>query len=202
MKTATLRRLPGVRAAALALAGCAGLALIAPASAQQRRSGWMWTSAAHPYGAANILGNEAAERDLINRFGAWNFDRIYTSVGNLPLTAPATIARWNAALHDLGVGSQMLLGENTWIFPANRTSLLSLIQTRLVNFNAMRSDPRERFTGLHLDIEPHALPAWNSGTPASRKTMLYQLRDTYADVRALLDDNGAADVDIYADLPV
>jgi len=189
-----------LRTAALLVAGCAWAAT--PAAAQQHRSAWMWFNAAHPYGAANILGNAAAEKDLVDRFGAWNFDRIYTSVANLPLTAPATVARWNSTLSDLGVDSQMLLGENTWIFPANRTSLLSLVQTRLVNFNSSRSDSRERFTGLHLDVEPHALPAWQSGSPTDRKGMLLQLRDTYAAVRALLDDQGAPEVAIYADLPV
>ncbi len=180
---------------------CWFLVVSGQAHAQYQRSAWMWSNASHPFGAVNILGNEAKEDELIAYFGAWNFDRVYTSVGNLPLTDPATVARWNSTLSDYDIGPQMLLGENTWIFPGTRPNLLSLLQTRFINFNNSRSDPRERFAGLHLDIEPHGLPAWQNGT-GNKKEMLFQLRDTYADVRALLDNQGNADVPIYADLPV
>jgi hypothetical protein len=178
---------------------CLGLSVVG--AAQLPRSAWMWTTASHPYGAANILGNAAKEQEVIANFGAWNFDRIYTSVGNLPLTNPSSVANWNATLSSYGIESQMLLGENTWIFPGTRPNLLSLLQTRFLNFNNSRTHPQERFAGLHLDIEPQALPAWQNGT-GDKKEMLFQLRDTYAEVRALLNEGGAAGIPIYADLPV
>jgi len=169
--------------------------------AQHHSAGWMWSSPGHPYGSVNVLGDEEKESELISYLGAWNFDRVYTSVGNLPLTDPNTVARWNSTLNGFGVDVQMLLGENTWVYPGTRPNLLSLIQTRFINFNASRTDPNERFAGLHLDIEPHALPGWQNGTE-DKKQLLFLLRDTYADVRSLLDNNGAADIPIYADLPV
>lgn len=177
------------------------LVAVNQSQAQHQRSAWMWSSPSHPYGAVNILGNESKESELISYFGAWNFDRVYTSVGNLPTTSPGVVANWNSTLVDYGIEPQMLLGENTWIFPGTRPNLLALLQNQFINFNNSRSDPRERFAGLHLDIEPHGLPAWQNGT-GNKKEMLFQLRDTYADVRALLDNNGNADVPIYADLPV
>lgn len=177
--------------------------LCAPAQAQENRSAWMWTSGSHPYGAGNILGDVAKEAALIRDFEFWGFDRIYTSLGSLPTTNPSVIAHWNAGLDDAGIQSQMLLGEPTWLYPgASRAGLLNIIQTRLIDYNASRTDPREWIDGVHLDIEPHQLSAWGSGTNADRRDLLLNLGDTYADVRALLDSAGQTQVKIYADLPV
>lgn len=180
---------------------CCSVLACGEAIAQPQRAAWMWSNPSHPFGAASVIGNEAKENEIISYFGAWNFGRVYTSVGNLPLSNPATVARWNSTLSSYGVGSQMLLGENTWIFPGVRPNLLSLLQSQFVNFNNSRTNAAERFAGLHLDIEPQGLPGWQNGTQ-DKKELLYLLRDTYADVRALLDDNGMAGIPIYADLPV
>lgn len=174
-----------------------------PALAQENRSAWMWAKSGHPYGAANILGDETKEAALIRDFEFWGFDRIYTSLGNLASTDPSALAHWNAGLDDAGIQSQMLLGEPTWLYPgATRSGLLSIIQSRLIDYNASRLDPREWIDGVHLDIEPHQLSAWGSGTNADRRDLLLNLGDTYADVRALLDSAGQTQVKIYADLPV
>jgi hypothetical protein len=112
------------------------------------------------------------------------------------------VADWNARLAGDGVQAQMLLGENSWIFPTSRISLLTLVQTRLVNFNTGRTNPAERFTGLHLDIEPQGLAEWGAATATRRKELLYLLRDTYTAVRSQLDGFGGSEVKLYADLPV
>ncbi|MEZ6193200.1 MAG: hypothetical protein R3C45_18150 [Phycisphaerales bacterium] len=176
--------------------------LSAPALAQENRSSWMWTSGSHPYGAGNILGDVTAEAALIRDFEFWGFDRIYTSLGSLPTSNPSVIAHWNAGLDDAGVQSQMLLGDPNWLYPASRSGLLNIIQTRLINFNNSHADPREWIDGVHLDIEPHQLSAWGTGTNADRRDLLLMLGDTYAAVRALLDSAGQTQVKVYADLPV
>ena len=169
--------------------------------AQEHRSAWMWSL--NPYGTGTILGDPRAEDDLIDDFTLWGFDRIYTSMGSLSTLQPSVIAHWNAGLDDAGIQSQMLLGEASWVFPGSgRTSLLNTIQTRLISYNAARTDPRELIDGLHLDIEPHALSEWKNGTDTDRRDLLLLLGDTYADVRNLLDANGQSQVKIYADLPV
>lgn len=176
--------------------GLCGLTSAAP------RSAWVWNQPSHPYGAANILGNTEREDDVLARFDAENFDRAYVSVQNLPLSSPQVVADWNSRLANDGVSAQMLLGENSWIFPASRNSLLTIVQTRLVNYNAGRSDPDERLKGLHLDIEPQGLTEWRTSTAARKKELLYLLRDTYTSVRSQLDNFGGSDVELYADLPV
>ncbi len=174
------------------------LAICGSAFAQTQRGTWMWGSASHPYGASNVIGDLPLEDELVSYFGAWGVDRVYASVGSLGISDPTSMARWNAALDDMGVESQKLHG----IVTPNPVSLANKIQTQLIDFNVSRADPRERFDAVHLDIEPHASAAWDSGTPADRRNLLFDLRDTYVAARAQLDDNGASEVRIYADLPV
>lgn len=178
-----------------------GVSLSGTASAAPR-SAWVWNQPSHPYGAANILGDYERETEVLTRFDAENFDRAYVSVQNLPLTSPQVVADWNVRLAKDGVSAQMLLGENSWIFPENRNSLLSIVQTRLVNYNAGRANPDERLKGLHLDIEPQGLTEWRTASATRKKELLYLLRDTYTSVRSQLDNFGGSEVQLYADLPV
>ncbi|TWT36471.1 hypothetical protein KOR34_13770 [Posidoniimonas corsicana] len=162
----------------------------------------MWRAESHPYGSENVIGDPVRQQEVLAHVAANNFDRLYLSLGNLPLSEPDKVAGWLSSLNARGVEPQMLLGANTWIFPENRSSLLAHVYTRLINYNLTRTDPAERIPSLHLDIEPQGLSNWGSADPQGKKQMLYLLSDTYQDVRSLLDANGADDVRIYADLPV
>lgn len=173
-------------------------AMCSPATAQNQRSAWMWSTPSHPYGAVNVLGNPAKESELISNFGAWGFNRVYTSYGSLPTTNPGVVGNWNASLDDVDMDCQLLLG----LVNFSPASISNLVQTNVVAFNNTRTDPREQFDGVHLDIEPHGSTAWNNGTSTEKRDLLYLLRDTYAAVRTLLDDGGYPEVEIYADLPV
>ncbi|MGE3243663.1 MAG: hypothetical protein AB7G28_22600 [Pirellulales bacterium] len=196
------RRLLGQAGRALfwRYAGFAALSaiLFTPASAQTPRSAWMWFSPEHPFGSANVIGDETRERELIANFKYWGFDRVYASADSWIISAPNKPASWNASLDDAGISSQMLLG----LIDYSPSQMANLVKTRLVNFNNSRTDSRERFDAVHLDLEPHGRSGWLSATPAARRTILGQLRDTYAAVRAELDNNGCDYVKMYADLPV
>lgn len=174
------------------------IALCAPVLAQSPRSAWMWSSSSHPMGATNVLGNKVKERQVIADFKYWGFDRIYTSVGTLPISTPQVPASWNATLDDANISSQMLFG----LIDFNPAQMASLVQSRLVTFNNSRVDPRERFDAVHLDLEPHVRSGWSSATPSEKHAILIELRDTYSAIRAQLDDNGCSYVKIYSDLPV
>jgi hypothetical protein len=196
------RRLCGHARLALFLRYAGSIALLAiffaPASAQTPRSAWMWFGPQHPLGSANVIGNKTKERELIANFKYWGFDRVYASADSWTTSSPNRPASWNASLDDAGISSQMLLG----LIDYTPSQMANLVKTRLANFNNSRSDARERFDAVHLDLEPHGRSGWLSSTPAVRKTILYQLRDTYASVRSELDNNGCNYVKIYADLPV
>lgn len=172
---------------------------LAPAlKAATDRGVWFWDQPTYPFGSVNVVGKHAKETQAINKFLRWKIDHVYGSYGNC---ATPAIAAWNQRLHANGISSELLLSENTWIYPRNRGSLLALIQSNLLDFNKIHP-AKGRFDGLHLDIEPHGLPGWSRWSPAEKKARLHLLRDTYQAVRAYLDSNGGTLIPIYADLPV
>ncbi len=149
------------------------------------------------------MGDNNKETQILQFLKAWNFGRVYCSFGNSARTNPAVMRAWNARLHATGVSPQLLLSENTWIFPEKRDNLLTVhIQPKLIDFNAAATNAAERYDGLHLDIEPHALSQWTTNTAAGRRDLLLLLRDTFQAVRTYLDQHGATNISVYADLPV
>ncbi len=181
----------------------AWVSALSGARAAEPRGIWWWTSAGQPWGVDQVLGDNNKETQALQFFKAWNFGRIYCSFSSATRANPAVIRAWNTKLHAAGISSQLLLSENTWIFPQSRNNLLTVhIQPKLIDFNAASANATERYDGLHLDIEPHALSQWGTSTPAGRKDLLFQLRDTFQAVRTYLDEHGAADIPVYADLPV
>ncbi len=164
---------------------------------------WWWADRQHPWGTEQVLGNAAKETEVVRLLREWKVGVVYGSFGGSRRADPALLRAWNARLHAAGVSSQLLLSENTWIFPEHRAKLLQgNLRKELLDFNAACATPGERFDGLHLDIEPHGLPGWKTMTPERRKETLFLLRDTFREVRTLLDANGAARLPVYADLPV
>ena len=174
-----------------------------PAQATKHRGVWFWREAGSPWGSDNIVGVPALENQTISFLSSKSVRRVYGSYGDRPVTQASVIAAWNVKLQASGMESQSLMSENTWIFTANRPTLLSHITARLLNFNNTPGrTAAEKFDALHLDIEPHALPAWSTLTSAQKRSYLLLLRDTYVDVRAHLVAAGQPNFPVYADLPV
>jgi hypothetical protein len=172
------------------------------AVAEGTRGIWWWTSPEHPWGVDQVLGNPTREAEAIGFFKAWKFSKVYCSFSAQTRANPGVIRAWNSKLHAAGITSQLLLSENTWIYPQHRRNLLTVhIKPTLIDFNAA-AGPTERYDALHLDIEPHGFPEWVTLTPLERKNLLLMFRDTFQEVRAFLNQNGAAEIPVYADLPV
>lgn len=167
------------------------------------RGVWFWNSSSSPHGAANIVGDTSKEIQTINFMTSHSIKRVYGSYKNRTITEPAVIAAWNTRLSQAGISSQFLFAEPTWVEVDNRSSLLTKITDRVVNFNtAIGRLESEKFDAVHLDIEPQQLAAWDAGDASVKRAYLTLLLDTYTDVRAHLDAAGLTDVGVYADLPV
>ncbi len=203
--------LPFVRRSACLI--CAGLGLTAfdpvPASAapdpRPERGTWHWTGRGdnHPYGSARAVGNPESEAEILEIYRRWNIVRVYTSYPADRLeNEPDPVARWNATLHGDGRNAFLLLSTTRWIFEDQRDALREALRKRLLDFNRSRTDPAERFHGLHFDIEPHILDEWNRATPEGKRDFLFLLRDLFLDARRYLDENGGAALPIHAALPV
>lgn len=174
-----------------------------PVTGDQTRGIWWWVSPEHPWGSGQVIGNPVREEEVLRFLTAWEIGRIYTCFNKEAWSKPERIRAWNERAHAAGMKSQLLLSENTWIDPEQRSKLLdSHLQRELLEFNDTAASPQQRFDGVHLDIEPHGLPAWKVMTPEARKNLLFQFPDTLRAVRAYLDAHGAGKIPVFADLPV
>jgi len=169
----------------------------------ETRGIWWYSARGDSWGAEQVLGDSVREAEVIHFLQEWNIGQVYCGF-NARLRGKVPLLRaWNTKLHAAGRSSQLLLDENTWIYPQHRAKLLALhIQHDLIDFNATAANPRQRYDALHLDIEPQGLPEWKTLSPAGRKELLFMLRDTFQQVRLYLNQHGAADISVYADLPV
>ena len=164
---------------------------------------WWYSARGDSWGAEQVLGDSVREAEMIRFLQEWNIGRVYCGFNSQLRTKVPLLRAWNARLHAAGKSSQLLLDENTWIYPRHRAGLLSLhIQHDLIDFNATAANPGQRYDALHLDIEPQGLPEWKTLSPTKRKELLFLLRDTFQQVRLYLNQHGAADISVYADLPV
>lgn len=184
-----------------AVAVLGGLMTALPLPAVERGA-WFWYQSSDPHGAANVVGNPAAEDEAVAFLQRWEVTRLYGSYSNLPATSPGVLGAWNKKLSLAGIDSYVVLSDANLVLPANQANLQNLVTTRFVNYNDARSDPAERFVGIELDLEPHTLPAWDGGTNEDRRDLLLNLRDAYATVRGQLTMGGYSSAVVSAALPV
>jgi hypothetical protein len=172
-----------------------------PASALQRGA-WFWYQSSDPNGAANIVGNAAAEDAAIAFLQQWQITRLYGSYSNLPTSNAAVMGAWNKKLAQAGIDTYVVLSDANLVLPSQQASLQSLVNSRFVAFNNGQSDPQQRFVGIEMDLEPHTLSQWSSGTPTDRRDLLHNMRDAYANVRSTVVAGGYTSANLSAALPV
>ena len=119
---------------------------------------------AYVWNSEDFLGNPSLEIEFIKSCNSLGLNGIYLSLngeqireflgdfaGNQKLMQFISLAK------SRGLSVQLLLGENSWIYPDNREKLLAIVN--LFNrFNKLAGN--NGFDGLHLDIEPHSLTRW------------------------------------------
>ncbi|GEM_PF-3044448 len=111
-----------------------------------------------------LIGKVQRERELLEKLVKLGIRTVYLSLNGKQIEEFLNSTGGNKKLkefirraHDRGIEVQLLLGENTWIYPENRDKLLEIVE--LFNrFNIYAG--RDGFSALHLDVEPHALPGW------------------------------------------
>ncbi|GAB6076745.1 TolC family protein [Desulfurobacterium crinifex] len=116
------------------------------------------------WSSKKFLGNPSLEAGFIKECESIGLDGIYLSLDGKQIKEFLGTFKGNQKLMKFislaksrGLSVQLLLGENTWIYPENRDKLIEIV--KLFNrFNRMVG--AYGFDGLHLDIEPHALSEW------------------------------------------
>ena len=71
------------------------------------------------------------------------------------------LAKLISRISRLGITVHGLDGDKSYALPENHTVIQKRIQS-VINYN-QQVKPEERFSGIHLDIEPHLLPEFRTG---------------------------------------
>lgn len=85
-----------------------------------------------------------------------------------------------------GIRVHALMGDPAHTLRNNHPKVLSRVET-LAAFNES-AEPSARFAGVHLDIEPHALPAWKTASNAEKCALLTQFVEVNIKVAERLRD--------------
>jgi hypothetical protein len=177
-----------------------GVMAAAAEPATKPRGLWFWSKPASPYGAAQVVGDAGREAEALATFARWEVRRLYGSYAALPVESPARVAAWNRRLHAAGIRSESLFSDATFLAAGGREAFLRQIDERVLAFNRACPGAPERFDGIALDLEPHALPRWKAATGEGRRTMLEDYVALGEALRAHLDANGGRDLAISAAL--
>ncbi len=160
------------------------------------------------FASSLVVTDPVKQSKVLNTLNTQNNKRAFISYapGNFP-TGSET-ATWNQKLSDAGVEPIFLLGSLE-VSPAAQLAYINFIQTEMINYNQFGGGRPigEQYQGVHLDIEPQALPQFaggDSSLPAAidRRDLLWELHDTFLAIRTSLDANGAANLPMDAFLPV
>lgn len=160
----------------------------------QRYGAFWWSLSGHPYSISSAIRSSQRRQTLLDQLTAHHISRLYI-FAQLYLKG-----RWakglralNQTLHRHRLRSYLLMGSPSWT--CDPTELFQIVRDRLRVFQR-DSKPNERFDGVYLDIEPHALLAddarclhrWDHLTAPQKRSLLYSLLQVIIDVHALLQD--------------
>ncbi len=114
--------------------------------------------------------------------------------GEVMLTWPEEFRWFNSAAKSQGIAVHALNGDPKFVFPENQNQVTQWV-TEIGAFNA-QSELEERFSAIHLDIEPYVLPGWQR--PSSRDQLV---RDYIALMRQISAMTKAISLPLGIDIP-
>jgi len=147
---------------------------------------WVWKS-------PSVLGAPHGAENLVDFCRTSGITEVYVSISERTATAEEPqLTHLITLLHDAGVGVEALLSSaDADVAGKHRDTLLRHVQ-EIVQFN--QRHPKEKFDGIHLDIEPQQRPE-NKGSGNLR--FLPGLTDAFRAVSAALP----AGMTVNADIP-
>src|SRR5690554_1157218 len=205
---------------ATSLSAAPAAALATPAFLTQRdtRALWLWDET--PSSQAIIENEAGAQDDLLDFLAAphgapkCNINRVFFAAqGHAPgdpLKA-AQLVRYNPLVDDdarphlqrllgrlnaQGVATELLAGQAIWLASDELAQIPVELCRETVAFNLASEDPKARFSGVHLDIEPHTVTRgpwagqwWQDRLPGSYNAeWTRRWKEILTSCRQILDD--------------
>lgn len=142
-------------------------------------------SAVWAYDLAKSTGENAA---AVSRLAAFGFDLVFLSAGSGRISESGPdrecLADFVTQARERGIAVHaMILEDPVFTLTAKHSRALEHVR-RVLAYNA--AHPAAAFAGIHLDTEPHALPAWARATAEERENLLRQYVALLATVRDAL----------------
>lgn len=167
-----------------------------------KRGVYHWGGECHDWGNLNVVGTPDNEDVAIQALLDRGFSRVYSSLGERPITDPVLVADWNRKLHAHDIESYLLMSHNTWAYDWG--GLLTKIEARLIDFNQGHTAD-ESFDGLALDVEPYALkcpatPCWSEDLD-DRRDLLHEMMKMYIEVDQDLETRLGPDLPLLVAIP-
>ena len=135
---------------------------------------WIWETETR-----RLLDDRAYEAQVVGLLRTHGFRTLFLfaddyRVRNPILAEQSAYRSLLGRLHAAGFRVEALLGSypmTTWecLLPEHDQAARAMMQ-HILDYNAA-AEPRERFDGVHLDIEPHALDSWNDDTRVALSRM-------------------------------
>jgi hypothetical protein len=158
----------------------------APKAPKKTRGLWVWRT-------SELLDERDAAPRLVAAAKEHGLNEIYLSVPR-GLARNERLPAFVRALRAGGLSVDALIGEATWYRASERSALLQRIE-EIASFNARTTSGDARFSGIHLDIEPHRLKE-NKGESNRR-----YLPELVAALRAARETAQKSGLSIAADVP-
>jgi hypothetical protein len=157
-----------------------------PAAGHPRATDAMWV-----YQADTIIVSPPAIAELLafsqqhhigDLFFATHF--MADQKGSYAVARAGDLQRFLAAAEIAGVRVHALTGDPTDVLPENHSKVLGRVDA-VVAFNEA-APHHARFSGIHFDIEPHALPKWKTSDDAEKTELLTRFVEVHAKAAELL----------------
>lgn len=150
------------------------------------RAAWVWRS--------EFIGNEAATAAFFARASRAQLSTLFFFASKKQLsTEQRQLMSFIERATAHGMTVQALAGEPHWVQAERRSGALDFARA-VAAFNADAA-PAARFSAVHFDVEPHALPLWQQA--GQREHLMFGLVELLDDVRGAIGD-----LPVVADIPI
>ena len=157
------------------------------------RGVYFYQLSGNPNGSIAIVGNTAAENQMVSNLKAWGINTVYGSYDSIISSNAAAVRSWNSLLASNGIASYVLLSSTTDFLSSYWSGADTWLWNDFLTFNE-NATGNQKFVGVMLDVEPEAFAgdannlSWNATTNAGRRTYLGDLLTFVQAIRTLMNN--------------